>query len=171
MSVQSKLPEPRLLKIGEFARRAGTNLRTLRYYEEIGLLTPASRSKGGFRFYRESDANRLTMVQTLQGLGLHLDRICQVMSTRNGDHGHGGGAASNGKATFFARVREALEEQDRLLRERITALEEQRERIEYAFGKLQECEKCTVIPDPGNNFCDPCPGTGQPLPDDLSALF
>jgi DNA-binding transcriptional MerR regulator len=162
MSVQPNLSEPKLLKIGEFARRAGTNLRTLRYYEEIGLLTPASRSKGGFRFYRESDANRLTMVQTLQGLGLHLDRICEVMSTRNGD---------TTKAGFFARIRSALEEQDRLLRDRITELQGQRERIDYAFGKLQECEKCDVIPDSGNNFCDPCPATGQELPQDLSALF
>ena len=34
-----------LLKIGDFARVAGTNLRTLRYYEELGLLTPAARSQ------------------------------------------------------------------------------------------------------------------------------
>ncbi|MEW6071589.1 MAG: MerR family transcriptional regulator [Planctomycetota bacterium] len=162
MSVQTKSPDSRLLKIGEFARRAGTNLRTLRYYEEIGLLTPTSRSKGGFRFYRESDANRLAMVQTLQGLGLHLDRICEVMGTRNG---------GRGKTTFFDRVRAALEEQDHLLSERIEELHGQRKSIRQAFGKLAECEKCAVIPDPGNNFCDPCPGTGLPLPGDLSALF
>jgi len=162
MSAPSKPQEPRLLKIGEFARRAGTNLRTLRYYEEIGLLTPAARSKGGFRFYRESDANRLTMVQTLQGLGLHLDRICEVMSARNGD---------SGKASFFERVRGALVVQDRLLGERIEELKEQRERIEIAFEKLGSCEACQVVPTPENNYCDPCPGTGDPLPEDLSALF
>ena len=59
-----------LIKIGEFARRAGTNLRTLRYYEEIGLLGPAHRSSGGFRYYRPTDVHRLRMVHTLQELRL-----------------------------------------------------------------------------------------------------
>ena len=59
-----------LLKIGDFAKLAGTNLRTLRYYEEIGLLQPASRSTGGFRYYRSEDLDRLRMVTSLKGLGL-----------------------------------------------------------------------------------------------------
>ena len=49
--------EPKLHKIGVFAKMAGTNLRTLRYYEEVGLLQPAARSNGGFRYYRDSDLN------------------------------------------------------------------------------------------------------------------
>ena len=43
----------KLLKIGAFAELAGTNLRTPCYYEEVGLLQPAGRSSGGFRYYRE----------------------------------------------------------------------------------------------------------------------
>ena len=42
--------DPELLLIGEFAKLAGTNLRTLRYYEERGLFKPARRSRGGFRY-------------------------------------------------------------------------------------------------------------------------
>lgn len=163
MSAQPEPLDKGLLKIGEFARKAGTNLRTLRYYEEIGLLTPAARSKGGFRFYRESDANRLGMVQTLQGLGLHLNQICEVMNTREED-----GACD---AAFFGRVRVALDEQDHLLEKRIGELQGQRKRIKRAFDKLGECEKCETAPTRENNFCDPCPGTGQALPGDLSALF
>src|SRR4051812_49004365 len=75
-----------LLKIGDFARLADTNLRTLRYYEELGLLAPASRSQGGFRYYRRTDVNRVHMIRDLQELGLQLDRIRELMAAReNGE--------------------------------------------------------------------------------------
>ena len=61
-------PPKDLIKIGDFAELAGTNLRTLRYYEEIGLLAPAARSAGGFRYYRREDLDRLRMVASLQDL-------------------------------------------------------------------------------------------------------
>src|SRR5688572_29001550 len=101
-----------LLKIGDFARLAGTNLRTLRYYEEIGLLVPAARSQGGFRYYRGTDLNRLNMVRDLQELGLHLDRIRELMSTRE---------ELGSRAGFLKRVRAALAEQDRLLAQKSRA--------------------------------------------------
>ena len=50
-----------LVKIGDFARLAHTNLRTLRYYEEIGLLQPALRSDGGFRYFRQTDLNNILL--------------------------------------------------------------------------------------------------------------
>lgn len=151
-----------LLKIGDFARIAGTNLRTLRYYEEIGLLVPASRSQGGFRYYRGTDLNRLNMVRDLQELGLHLDRIRELMSTRE---------SSGSREGFLTRVRAALAEQDRLLAERSLALEAQRERIAQALSKIRECENCRHMPDDKNNHCEPCLLTGQALPATVSALF
>ena len=156
------LPKQALLKIGEFARLAGTNLRTLRYYEEIGLLEPARRSKGGFRYYRTTDVNRLRMVQTLQELGLHLDRIGELMDTRDQELTH---------REHLDRVREALVEQDRLLMERTRSIEEQREKIRQALEKLGECENCQFHPKAENNYCEPCSLDGGPLPEDLSALF
>ena len=69
-------PDPiELLKIGKFAKLAKTNLRTLRYYEELGLVTPSRRSKGGFRYYRPTDLARVEMIQFLQELGLPLEEI------------------------------------------------------------------------------------------------
>jgi DNA-binding transcriptional MerR regulator len=151
-----------LIKIGDFAKLAGTNLRTLRYYEEIGLLAPASRSSGGFRFYRSEDLNRLRMVSSLQRLGLELSRIRELMDTR-----------SDGipRPEFLARVRAALCAQADLIRERIADLEAQRQGLEEALGKLDECEICSHRPLPGNNFCQPCQRDGLELPADLSALF
>lgn len=159
-SARDRLPE--LLKIGEFARLAGTNLRTLRYYEELDLLSPASRSPGGFRFYRRTDVNRLTMIRNLQDLGLHLERIRDLLATRQnlGDRG-----------AFFCGVREALNEQNQLLQARIDGLEGQRLKIETALKKIGECADCPHSPSPQNNFCEPCQETDMGLPEGVSALF
>ncbi len=156
------MSQPGLLKIGDFAKIAGTNLRTLRYYEELGLLTPAQRSQGGFRYYRQTDLNRLNMIRDLQELGLHLDRIRELMSTRE---------SAEDRVAFLRRVRAALDEQDRLLRERIAGLEEQRSRIAAAARKILDCECCRHLPTQNNNFCEPCSVTGEPLPPKVSALF
>ena len=69
-----------LLQIGEFARVTGSNLRTIRYYEELGLLTPASRSAGGFRHYKRSQLDRMVSIKRLQALGLSLKEISQQIA-------------------------------------------------------------------------------------------
>ena len=68
-----------LLQIGEFARLAESNLRTIRYYEELGLLTPASRSSGGFRYYRHDQLDRMVAIKRLQDLGLSLKEIAETV--------------------------------------------------------------------------------------------
>jgi len=151
-----------LIKIGDFARLAGTNLRTLRYYEEIGLLQPATRSTGGFRYYRAKDLDRLRMVASLQGLGLDLARIRDLMDTRSKGLQRG---------EFVARVRRALREQVALFDERIAALAAQRDDLGRALGKLAECELCDHSPSADNDYCHPCQVDGKLVPPGLSALF
>jgi DNA-binding transcriptional MerR regulator len=151
-----------LLKIGDFAAAADTNLRTLRYYEEIGLITPAKRSQGRFRYYRTTDVHRVRMIRDLSELGLPLDRIRALIAAR---------AAGEDREAFFSRVKSALEEQDRLLAERMRALEAQRRRVAQALHKIGECRHCTHSPVVENNFCEPCATTGERLPEDLSALY
>jgi DNA-binding transcriptional MerR regulator len=66
----------RLLRIGEVAERLGISTRTLRYYEEVGLLTPSGRSGGGARHYTDLDLERVKHIRRLQTLmGFDLDRI------------------------------------------------------------------------------------------------
>lgn len=151
-----------LIKIGDFAAQAGTNLRTLRYYEEIGLLRPATRSAGGFRFYRQEDLHRLRMVAALQRQGLELARIRELMDTR-----------SEGltRQSLLGRVRAALEEQRTLIAARIADLEAQRSGLDEALAKLSACEECAHGPSSANNFCNPCQVDQRALPPDLSALF
>ena len=74
-----------LLRIGEAAATARVSPRTLRYYEELGLLAPAGRSAGGARRYDEDDVARLRRIRELQELlGFDLGEIGEVL--RAEDH-------------------------------------------------------------------------------------
>ncbi|MEO7899958.1 MAG: MerR family transcriptional regulator, partial [Capsulimonas sp.] len=55
--------------VGRLAQLAGTTIRTLRYYDEIGLLAPSGRSEGGYRLYDADDVVRLGQIQLLRGAG------------------------------------------------------------------------------------------------------
>ncbi len=68
------------LRIGEAAGRVGVSCRTLRYYEELGLLSPSGRTPGGARRYTEDDIARLAHIRELQELmGFNLDEILEVV--------------------------------------------------------------------------------------------
>lgn len=69
------------MRIGEVSDRVGLSLRTLRHYDEIGLVVPSDRSAGGFRFYTEADVARLELVKTLRPLDLSLDQIRELVET------------------------------------------------------------------------------------------
>jgi DNA-binding transcriptional MerR regulator len=67
------------LRIGEVAERTGTTPRTIRYYEELGLLPPSAREPGAHRVYDESDVERLQEVLRLRRvLGLSLDELKEL---------------------------------------------------------------------------------------------
>lgn len=61
-------PQQAYLQIGEVADRTGVTQRTLRFYEEKGLLKPPSRLEGGFRLYSEEDVRRVEQIKQLQTL-------------------------------------------------------------------------------------------------------
>ncbi len=153
---------PDCLRIGDFARLGDTNLRTLRYYEQLGLMSPAARSVGGFRYYRRVDLNRLRMIRDLQTLGLELGKIRELMDTRVE-------GADRGQITD--RVEAALAERKLLIDDQITHLQEEKRRVAEALTKLAECRRCEHAPGVDNNFCEPCQKTGRELPGDLSALY
>lgn len=66
------------MRIGELAGRAGVSVRSLRYYEEQGLLAPA-RSSSGQRRYLEADVERVQFVQRMFGAGLSSRTIIEVL--------------------------------------------------------------------------------------------
>jgi DNA-binding transcriptional MerR regulator len=70
----------RLLRINEVAAETGLTTRTIRYYEEMGLLEPAARSEGDYRLYDESDLERLQFIRSLRDdAGFALAQIRQLL--------------------------------------------------------------------------------------------
>ncbi len=67
------------MQIGEAAERAGLSIRTIRHYEEAGLIVPSARSDGGFRLYTEPDLDRLRVVKRMKPLGFTLDEMRDLL--------------------------------------------------------------------------------------------
>lgn len=74
-----------LMRIGELAAAAGVSNRTVDFYTNLGLITPASRTTGGFRLYDPATVEHIATVQQLESSGMALDDIAA--------HLHGGAAA------------------------------------------------------------------------------
>lgn len=68
------------MQIGEVAQRTGLSLRTIRYYEEVGLIRPSARTKGGFRLYTEPDVSRLNLIKQMKPLGFSLEEMSDLLS-------------------------------------------------------------------------------------------
>jgi MerR family transcriptional regulator, thiopeptide resistance regulator len=63
------------LKVGDLAKQTGVSVRTLHYYDEIGLLSPSHRTEAGYRVYGESDIIRLQQIVSLRQIGFSLEQI------------------------------------------------------------------------------------------------
>ncbi len=70
------------MRIGELATRFGLNPKTIRYYEEIGLLPRAERSDSGYRLYDEHEVERLGFIRRAKTLGLSLDEIRDILTVQ-----------------------------------------------------------------------------------------
>lgn len=68
-----------LMHIGRVAQVVGLSLRTIRYYEEIGLVTPSGRTAGGFRLYCEQDVDRLLLIKRMKPLGYPLEEMARLL--------------------------------------------------------------------------------------------
>ena len=67
------------LTVGALAKRTGLTIRTLHYYDEIGLLSPSARTPSGYRLYSDEDVRRLERIVLLRGLGMPLESIASAM--------------------------------------------------------------------------------------------
>ncbi|MGW7518473.1 MerR family transcriptional regulator [Streptomyces sp. NPDC054796] len=68
------------MQIGEVAARTELSLRTIRHYEETGLVVPSARSQGGFRLYTEADVARLMVIRRMKPLGFSLDEMRELLA-------------------------------------------------------------------------------------------
>jgi DNA-binding transcriptional MerR regulator len=74
--------ETGLMQIGDVAERTGLSLRTIRHYEEVGLLPETQRSTGGFRLYTEDAVSRLMLIKRMKPLDFSLDEMRDLIEVR-----------------------------------------------------------------------------------------
>ena len=131
-------------KIGAIAARLGTTVRTLRFYEEQGLVHPR-RTPGGTRVYDAEDEQRFAALLSLARLGFSLEALADLAGIRP--------ASSTGDEASH-RVGEKLQSMDAELEERARAIERQRADIQRAQTFVQACHGCRKRPV--RAVCDAC---------------
>ncbi len=72
--------DQRYYRTGQFARKASVSIRTLRYYDQEGLLAPSQYSEAGYRLYTDADLVNLQQILALKFLGFSLDEIKALLS-------------------------------------------------------------------------------------------
>jgi len=77
--------EPKLLLIGKLEAQSGVPIKTIRYYEELGLIESSGRTEGGFRLFSPDIVSRLSFIKRSQSLGFSLQEIGEIL--RIHDHG------------------------------------------------------------------------------------
>lgn len=70
----------RMWQIGAVAQRTELSIRTIRHYEEVGLVRPSGRSEGGFRLYTEPDIDRLFLIRRMKPLGFSLEEMADLLA-------------------------------------------------------------------------------------------
>lgn len=111
-----------LRQIGQVADETGLSLRTIRYYEEVGLVVPAQRSVGGFRMYSRDDVRRLKLIMLMKPLDISLAQMAELIEAIEDPHGSG----------------EALRESHTILTERCEKLRRQLDAAESLVAAVSD---------------------------------
>ncbi|VXC08937.1 MerR family transcriptional regulator [Pseudoclavibacter sp. 8L] len=114
------------MQIGKLADRTGMSIRSLRHYDEIGLLVPSARTEGGFRLYTAEDEERLLLIRRMKPLGYSLEQMRELLDVVDELTAHPENA---GNRTRLEEIRsEALKRQAKL-RKQVAAADEFVERL------------------------------------------
>lgn len=121
-----------LLTTGEMARRTGNTLRTVRFYEEEGLLHP-QRSRGGHRLFEEDQLHKLRLITDLRNTGLSLPVIREVFRIKQ---------ECRNASEASEQVRSFLQTQLARLQNQIDLLVRLRDEFQAAMQVFHECNTC-----------------------------
>ena len=115
----------RTYRIGEIASLSHLSLRTLRYWEEVGLIAQAERTEGGFRLYGDADLKRIMLVRAMKPVDFSIDElkvlvqlVDQVRAARSDDPDRA--SLETALEQFVVRIRSRCE----IVRSRLAAAEE-----------------------------------------------
>ena len=130
--------EKELSRVGEVAERLGVSPRTIKYYEELGLIKPEARSSGGFRLYGEKDVRLLERILRMKGIGYSLATIRELLAVRDA-------AQEADKATVLKEVAGRLKEREREATVRIQQIQNDLKQAEALREELRRdialCER------------------------------
>jgi DNA-binding transcriptional MerR regulator len=106
------------LRIGEVAARTGLSLRSLRHWDEVGLLRPSGRTDGGYRLYTESDVEKILVIRRMKPLGFTLEKMSAAMRDLETLHqpAGDGAAAATAHERLARTLRDAHDRRDELVR-------------------------------------------------------
>jgi len=123
------------MRIGELARKLGINPKTLRYWEEIGLLPPPSRNDSGYRVYTEEHLKICEFILKAKSVGFKLEEIKEILYLRY--------SGRTPCSCVEGKIREKIEEIDRLIEE----LRSRRELLEKLLKERREvpASVCPII--------------------------
>ena len=124
-----------MMQIGDLAAKAGITTRTIRYYEELGIIEPEERSEGGFRLYSENQLQRLNIVQGLKNIGLDLDHIRELFDMKH---------VSETGGELAQAMTYHLYEQQREITEKLNYYLEMKGRNLRALEVLKGCLNCSI---------------------------
>ncbi|NKB67755.1 MAG: MerR family transcriptional regulator [Candidatus Latescibacteria bacterium] len=124
-----------MMQIGDLAAQAGVTTRTIRYYEELGIIEPEERTEGGFRLYSDNQVRRLAIVQSLKELGFDLEHIRNLFNLRQ--------SADTGGELARSLV-ERLDQQQEAIDTKLRHYKEMKERNARAIQVLRGCLCCSI---------------------------
>lgn len=133
------------MRIGELADRAGRTQRTLHFYEELGLLTPVGRTKGGFRLYDTDSLTRIHWITRLQDLGFSLPEIKQFLD---------GLRSAQSAPAMMESLAEFYHAKQAETRAQIARLESLESEFQAALDYLAGCRTCA--PKTAKSACGCC---------------
>lgn len=141
-SAAATKPHDAYLQIGEVAERTGVTQRTLRFYEEKGLLKPPTRLEGGFRLYSEEDVRRVEQIKQLQKLlGFTLAEIKEMVEAQEIKQqlraGYRPEADVEERKERISRAVELTERQHAVIRQKVDALLEMKSHLEEKLKKYR----------------------------------
>lgn len=133
------------LSIGKLAEIASTKVQTIRYYEEIGLITPSARSEGGHRLYESQDVKRLKFVRHARELGFGIDEIRELL--------HLSDTPDTSCAAADSIARSHLEQVELRIK-KLQALRRELKRMveECSHNRVSQCRVIEVLKD--HRHCD-----------------
>ena len=124
----------KLLKIGELAEKTGVTLRTIRYYDELGLIKPEKRSSGNFRLYNKNAVALINLISSLKQLDFSLEEIKGMLLNPD--------TSQKDYISVINRTKNILLKKKEKVTEKINYYKDLSDEIDNSIRIIEECIEC-----------------------------